>query len=357
AVPFLNKAKTLIADAIDEPSLGNAQGLMIMCQLSFAMGQENSSMSYKALTFNMCILLGYNQLDNADGPSRPMHECGEPMVASAIPMDAMEREAARRVWWTVFSIENYSSVCMGMAPSVQAESCNLNLPGNDYEWKHGPPELSADGSPVAKRPRESENPVHHLMAYHAQLTIIFSKIACLVTRTGSDADDALAEFSELNSVLQRWYESLPKELRLSSVSSAMFGHTNPYEYYHVCVLHMRFYATVIQLNHAIPEFTDDPTIIEPGQRKCVIAASRISDMLRSSFDIPVLARDMNWYMCVFRAAHIHIYRLLSRDSESIARAKQDLAVHRKHLREGGALWRICYKLLSRLDDMEQMVML
>ncbi|KAJ1931048.1 hypothetical protein EC988_009920, partial [Linderina pennispora] len=139
--------------------------------------------------------------------------------------------------------------------------------------------------------------------------------------------------------------------------SAIFGQTNPFEYYQVCVLHMRFYATVIQLNHAIPEFTDDPATIEPGQRKCVIAASRISDMLRSSFDIPVNARDMNWYMCVFRAAHIHIYRLLSRDPESISRAKQDLAVHRKHLREGGALWRICYKLLSRLDDMEQMVML
>ncbi|KAJ2253767.1 hypothetical protein EV176_007409, partial [Coemansia sp. RSA 451] len=34
-----------------------------------------------------------------------------------------------------------------------------------------------------------------------------------------------------------------------------------------------------------------------------------------------------------------------------------LAVHRRHLREGGPLWRICYKLLNRLDDMEQMVLL
>ncbi|KAJ2791080.1 hypothetical protein GGI18_001391, partial [Coemansia linderi] len=42
---------------------------------------------------------------------------------------------------------------------------------------------------------------------------------------------------------------------------------------------------------------------------------------------------------------------------SIARAKQDLAIHRRHLREGAPLWRICNKLMSRLDDMEQMVML
>ncbi|KAJ1943179.1 hypothetical protein EC988_006302, partial [Linderina pennispora] len=232
SIPFMNKAKTLIADAIDEPSLGNAQGLMVMCLMSFAMGQENSSTSYKALTFNMCILLGYNQLDSVEGPVRHTHECGEPMVPqAALPMDAMEREAARRVWWTVFSIENYASVCMGMAPSVQAESCNLHLPGSDYEWRHGSPEPCADGSPKAKRLRESESPINKLTAYHAQLTIIFSKIACLVTRSGSDTEDALAEFSELNSVLQRWYESLPKELRLSSVSSAIFGQTNPFEYY------------------------------------------------------------------------------------------------------------------------------
>ncbi|KAJ2379043.1 hypothetical protein GGI05_006651, partial [Coemansia sp. RSA 2603] len=189
------------------------------------------------------------------------------------------------------------------------------------------------------------------------LSLIFSKVAWLVTRTNSNSEEAVAQFSELNSVLQRWYEVLPKELRLSSIDTVLYGRQDSAEYHDICVLHMRFYTTVIQLNHAIPEFTDDPALIEPGQRKCVIAASRISDLLRTSFEVPVEYRDMNWYMCVFRAAHIHIYRLLSRDSESIARAKQDLAIHRRHLREGGPLWRICYKLLSRLDDMEQMVML
>ncbi|KAJ2747355.1 hypothetical protein GGI20_000606 [Coemansia sp. BCRC 34301] len=361
---YINRAKLLVIDAIEEPSLGNAQGLMIMCMMNFALGNETVTTFYKAMALNMCILLGFNRLDSINGPVQPNSNCGghEHLTASTMAMDWVDREAARRLWWTMFSIENYSSVCMGLSPSIQAEYCDVNLPASTLEWEQGHPAnpaavTAADASNPSKRSRLDGNPIHMLAAYHAQLSLIFSKVAWLVTRTNSNAEDAVAQFSELNSVLQRWYEGLPKELRLSSVDTLLFGHQDSSEYYHICVLHMRFYTTVIQLNHAIPEFSDDPAVIEPGQRKCVIAASRISDLLRSSFEIPVELRDMNWYMCVFRAAHIHIYRLLSRDSESIARAKQDLAIHRRHLREGGPLWRICNKLMSRLDDMEQMVML
>ncbi|KAJ2890883.1 hypothetical protein IWW38_003892 [Coemansia aciculifera] len=362
---YINRAKLMVVDAIEEPSLGNAQGLMIMCMINFALGNETVTTFYKAMALNMCILLGFNRLDSVNGPVQPNANCGghEHLAVSTMAMDWVDREAARRLWWTMFSIENYSSVCMGLSPSIQAEYCDVNLPASTLEWEQGHPSsatiaaAAADANNPSKRSRLDGNPIHMLAAYHAQLSLIFSKVAWLVTRTNSSAEDAVAQFSELNSVLQRWYEGLPKELRLSSVDTLLFGQQDSSEYYHVCVLHMRFYTTVIQLNHAIPEFSDDPAVIEPGQRKCVIAASRISDLLRSSFEIPLELRDMNWYMCVFRAAHIHIYRLLSRDSESIARAKQDLAIHRRHLREGGPLWRICNKLMSRLDDMEQMVML
>ncbi|KAJ1671680.1 hypothetical protein GGF38_000619 [Coemansia sp. RSA 25] len=361
---YINRAKLLVIDAIEEPSLGNAQGLMIMCMMNFALGNETVTTFYKAMALNMCILLGFNRLDSINGPVQPNSNCGghDHLTVSTMAMDWVDREAARRLWWTMFSIENYSSVCMGLSPSIQAEYCDVHLPASTLEWEQGYPinsttAVAVDANNPSKRSRLDGNPIHMLAAYHAQLSLIFSKVAWLVTRTNSSAEDAVAQFSELNSVLQRWYEGLPKELRLSSVDTLLFGHQDSSEYYHICVLHMRFYTTVIQLNHAIPEFSDDPAVIEPGQRKCVIAASRISDLLRSSFEIPVELRDMNWYMCVFRAAHIHIYRLLSRDSESIARAKQDLAIHRRHLREGGPLWRICNKLMSRLDDMEQMVML
>ncbi|KAJ2845807.1 hypothetical protein IWW36_004634 [Coemansia brasiliensis] len=246
---------------------------------------------------------------------------------------------------------------MGLAPSIQAEYCDVHLPASTQEWVQGRPLSEASPDGPNKRIRLANSPINQLSAYHAQLSLIFSKVAWLVTRTNADSSEAVSQFSKLNTVLQCWYEGLPKELRLSSVDTLLYGNQDSSDYYHICVLHIRFYATVIQLNHAITEFTEDPSIIEPGQRKCVIAASRISDLLRSSFEIPVETRDINWYMCVFRAAHIHIYRLLSRDPESIARAKQDLAIHRRHLREGGPLWRICYKLLNRLDDMEQMVML
>ncbi|KAJ1725140.1 hypothetical protein LPJ53_000636 [Coemansia erecta] len=358
---FINKAKSLVVDAIEEPSLGNAQGLMILCMMHFSLGNESVTTFYKALALNMCIILGYNRLDSINGPVQPASNCGhELMATSTMSMDWVDREAARRLWWTIFSIENYSSVCMGLAPSIQAEYCDVNLPATSVEWRQGRPDSSSDDEQSlesSKRLRVTPNPLHQLAAYHSQLSLIFSKVAWLVTRTNSNSEEAVAQFSELNSVLQRWYEVLPKELRLSSIDTVLYGRQDSAEYHDICVLHMRFYTTVIQLNHAIPEFTDDPALIEPGQRKCVIAASRISDLLRTSFEVPVEYRDMNWYMCVFRAAHIHIYRLLSRDAESIARAKQDLAIHRRHLREGGPLWRICYKLLSRLDDMEQMVML
>ncbi|KAJ2082106.1 hypothetical protein H4R24_001847 [Coemansia sp. RSA 988] len=355
---FLNRAKGLVIDALEDPSLGNAQGLAIMCMMHFSLGNEIPMSFYKAMALNMCILLGYNRLDSVDGPMHTNGACSNEMFsASSMSMDWVDRETARRLWWTIFSIENYSSVCVGMAPSIQAEYCDVNLPASTVEWKHGKPESEIDSDESNKRARITVNPVNKLSAYHSQLSLIFSKVAWLVTRTNSGTEEAVAQFSELNTVLQRWYEGLPKELRLSSVNTLLYDSQESIDHYNICVLHMRFYTTIIQLNHAIPEFTEDPAIIEPGQRKCVIAASRISDLLRASFEIPVELRDMNWYMCVFRAAHIHIYRLLSRDADSIARAKQDLAIHRRHLREGGPLWRICYKLLNRLDDMEQMVML
>ncbi|KAJ2450310.1 hypothetical protein EV183_004369 [Coemansia sp. RSA 2336] len=360
SAPFINRAKALVMDAVEEPSLGNAQGLMIMCMMHFALGNEVVTTSYKALALNMCIMLGFNRLDSVNGPVQPNSNCNHEMLSTSttMSMDWVDREAARRLWWIIFSIENYSSVCMGLAPSIQAEYCDVNLPASTQEWLQGKPlsETSDDDGPN-KRMRLTNNPINQLSAYHAQLSLIFSKVAWLVTRTNADSSEAVSQFSELNTVLQRWYEGLPKELRLSSVDTLLYGNQDSSDYYQICVLHIRFYAAVIQLNHAITEFTEDPSIIEPGQRKCVIAASRISDLLRSSFEIPVEIRDINWYMCVFRAAHIHIYRLLSRDPESIARAKQDLAIHRRHLREGGPLWRVCYKLLNRLDDMEQMVML
>ncbi|KAJ2663598.1 hypothetical protein IWW48_001281 [Coemansia sp. RSA 1200] len=362
SAPFLARAKALVVDAIEDPSLGNAQGLMILCMMNFCLGNDVVTTSYKALALNMCILLGFNRLDSVNGSSNVHHSCGQDLVSSTvISLNWVEREAARRLWWLIFSVENYSSTCMGLAPSIQAEYCDVDLPATTLEWTKGKSQQEIDNEEASsmspKRAHIARSPLQQLSAYHAQLSLIFSKVAWLVTRTNTNTEDAVLQFSELNSVLQRWYESLPKELRLSSVDTLLYGSQDSREYYHICVLHMRFYTTVIQLNHAIPEFTDDPSAVDSGQRKCVIAASRVSDLLRSSFEIPVDMRDMNWYMCVFRAAHIHIYRLLSRDNESIARAKQDLAIHRRHLREGGPLWRICYKLLNRLDDMEQMVML
>ncbi|KAJ1902719.1 hypothetical protein LPJ81_003451 [Coemansia sp. IMI 209127] len=364
SAPFIAKAKALVVDAIEEPSLGNAQGLIILCMMHFSLGNEAVTTFYKALALNMSIVLGFNRLDSVNGPVHPHSNCGQELIsATAMTFSWVEREAARRLWWLIFTIENYSSTCMGLAPSIQAEYCDVDLPASTLEWRQGKPqqELDAEAADAAasssKRARISTSPLQKLSAYHAQLSLIFSKVAWLVTRTNADTDDAVMQFSNLNSTLQRWYESLPKELRISSVDSLLYGSQDSREYYQICSLHMRFYTTVIQLNHAIPEFTEDAGAVESGQRKCVIAASRVSDLLRSSFEIPIEMRDMNWYMCVFRAAHIHIYRLLSRDSESIARAKQDLAIHRRHLREGGPLWRICYKLLNRLDDMEQMVML
>ncbi|KAJ1994254.1 hypothetical protein GGI25_003437 [Coemansia spiralis] len=360
SAPFINRAKALIVDAMDEPSLGNAQGLMILCMMHFSLGNEVATTFYKALALNMCVILGFNRLDSVNGPMQPQSHCGQELISvTAMSMSWVEREAARRLWWQIFSVENYSSTCMGLAPSIQAEYCDVCLPASTLEWTRGKPlqDINAEGGSSPKRSRIEQSPLQQLSAYHAQLSLIFSKVAWLVTRINTTPEDAVTQFGELNTILQRWYEGLPKELRISSVDTLLYGSENSIDYYHICVLHMRFYVTVIQLNHAIPEFTDDPSVIEPGQRKCVIAASRISDILRSSFEIPIEIRDMNWYMCVFRAAHIHIYRLLSRDTESIARAKQDLAIHRRHLREGGPLWRICHKLLNRLDDMEQMVML
>ncbi|KAJ2398666.1 hypothetical protein GGI23_003113, partial [Coemansia sp. RSA 2559] len=364
SAPFIAKAKALVVDAIEEPSLGNAQGLMILCMMHFSLGNEAVTTSYKALALNMCIVLGFNRLDSVNGPVHPHNNCGQALIsATAMTFNWVEREAARRLWWLIFTIENYSSTCMGLAPSIQAEYCDVDLPASTVEWTQGKPqqELDAEAADATessvKRARISTSPLKKLSAYHAQLSLIFSKVAWLVTHTNADTDDAVMQFADLNSTLQRWYEGLPKELRTSSFDSLLYGSQDSREYYQICSLHMRFYTTVIQLNHAIPEFTEDAGAVESGQRKCVIAASRVSDLLRSSFEIPIEMRDMNWYMCVFRAAHIHIYRLLSRDSESIARAKQDLAIHRRHLREGGPLWRICYKLLNRLDDMEQMVML
>ncbi|KAJ1731695.1 hypothetical protein LPJ61_002405 [Coemansia biformis] len=355
---YMNKAKLLAMDAMEEPSLGNAQGLLIMCTMHFILGNEVLSTFYRALALNMCIILGYNRLDSVIGAAPTSNGCMQDIIpSSSMSMDWVDRESARRLWWTIFSIENYSSVCMGLAPSIQAEHCDVKLPASTTEWLQGRARPEDDSGAATKRPRVAVSPLHQLPAYHSQLSLIFSKVAWLVTRTDASTEDAVVQFGDLNAVLQRWYEGLPRELRLSSVDTLLYGSQETSDYYQIYVLHMRFYTTVIQLNHAIPEFTEDPLVIEPGQRKCVIAASRISDLLRSSFEIPVEARDMNWYMCVFRAAHIHIYRLLSRDTESIARAKQDLAIHRRHLREGGPLWRICLKLLSRLDDMEQMVML
>ncbi|KAJ2552850.1 hypothetical protein EV175_003157 [Coemansia sp. RSA 1933] len=363
SAPFIARAKALVVDAIEEPSLGNAQGLMILCMMHFSLGNEVVTTFYKALALNMCILLGFNRLDSVNGPVHPHNNCGhELMSTTAMSLSWVEREAARRLWWLIFTIENYSSTCMGLAPSIQAEYCDVDLPASALEWTKGMPQeeldaLAGTAESAPKRARTTKGPLQLLSAYHAQLSLIFSKVAWLVTHTNANTDDAVQQFADLNSTLQRWYESLPKELRISSVDTLLYGSHDSAEYYQICILHMRFYMTVIQLNHAIPEFTEDATVIESGQRKCVIAASRVSDLLRSSFEIPVDMREMNWYMCVFRAAHVHIYRLLSRDSESIARAKQDLAIHRRHLREGGPLWRICYKLLNRLDDMEQMVML
>ncbi|KAJ2758418.1 hypothetical protein IWQ56_006005, partial [Coemansia nantahalensis] len=357
---YMNKARQQVMDAIEEPSLGNAQGLLLMCLMHFALGNEVPSTFYRALVLNMCIVLGFNRIDGVSGDSTATASSGcmqNMAAASTLAMDWVDRESARRLWWTIFSIENYSSVCMGLAPSIQAEHCDVRLPASTLEWKQGGSWSDDEAGAPSKRPRIAENPLHQLPAYHSQLSLIFSKVAWLVTRTEGSIDDAVTQFADLNMVLQRWYEGLPKELRLSSVDTLLYGSHESADYYQVCVLHMRFYTAVIQLNHAIPEFTEDPLVVEPGQRKCVIAASRISDLLRSSYEIPIESRDMNWYMCVFRAAHIHIYRLLSRDPESIARAKQDLAIHRRHLREGGSLWRVCVKLLSRLDDMEQMVML
>ncbi|KAJ2496587.1 hypothetical protein GGI11_008213, partial [Coemansia sp. RSA 2049] len=228
SAPFLARAKALVVDAIEDPSLGNAQGLMILCMMNFSLGNDVVTTSYKALALNMCILLGFNRLDSVNGSSNVHHSCGQDLVSSTvISLNWVEREAARRLWWLIFSVENYSSTCMGLAPSIQAEYCDVDLPATTLEWTRGKSQQEIDkeeaSSMSPKRAHIARSPLQQLSAYHAQLSLIFSKVAWLVTRTNTNTEDAVLQFSELNSVLQRWYESLPKELRLSSVDTLLYG--------------------------------------------------------------------------------------------------------------------------------------
>ncbi|KAJ1919235.1 hypothetical protein H4219_002086 [Mycoemilia scoparia] len=395
ALPFLHRAKLLMPHIIDKPSLAHAQALMLMTVSFLGLGEDHATTAYKykrlhystaisrfviqackgifdhtnhfslssfattplfvvsgtimafltkpaALTLNMCIDLGYNRIDSS--------EQAAPNIAPP-PTDWVERESGRRVWWAIFKVENYVAVSLFVAPSIQAEYCDVNLPCDNIEWTR---DRSSDQE-GNRHKHQKVGPIHNLVSYFCQFALLFSKVAWLVTHTRSPSREALNEFRELNVVMEHWFDSLPNEIHLDSSDKNLGRSCTESQYYMLVHLNICHYVAIIQLNRGVLDFTDDRQLIEASQVKSMKTAIKMADLLRATSDIPVARRDFSWYMCIFKASLVHCFRLLPQSPNDPMEAQQDLALHRQQLRQGTSMWRLCYKLINNLDDMEQMI--
>ncbi|KAF7547513.1 hypothetical protein G7Z17_g7676 [Cylindrodendrum hubeiense] len=232
----------VVSKAMKHLSVENLQALLIIAFNDIGNGQASQAWP---LVGSLTRMVEYLQLtvehDEAERPS-----FSQPYKSLSTPKDWTEAEERRRVFWNVFSLDRFCSVCMGWNTSLTSDDVNRRLPCDGITWRKEIPvatpyfgiwdkSAARIGNPIAFFPthtvplqtsadEEGQTPSEvgtspDAAASNVDMSTV-GAFAYFNIRDQRDLSDWLTRFKELDLRLVHWKMLLPQKWKVNVVQDS-----------------------------------------------------------------------------------------------------------------------------------------
>jgi hypothetical protein len=206
----------ILLNAIDACSLISTQALALLAVDAIGQGPGPRMWNMMAM-----LITASKQMGLAKGFSPASNETNIPLVRNEDPVDnlnlsSIEVEEKRRLFWTIYSLDHFSSVSHGQPSGIDTKSIELPYPARDEGWGQSVALEWFQGTAAVKSAhlRCHANLWHHNIDLLALLDqsnrfliqpVNFSLPAhCQEWQSG---------FRRLDIAMSTWFENLPREVR------------------------------------------------------------------------------------------------------------------------------------------------
>ncbi|CEP14954.1 hypothetical protein [Parasitella parasitica] len=378
---YAEKARGLILKAVDEPSISNLQGLTLLCLHEYGCGRGPRSWMYGGMAIRMAMELGLHEDLDEDENGNDNHTLEK----------LMQQETRRRLFWTIYSIDKFSSAATGRPSSLQDTFCTAFLPAkvddmssdqyytetldnsrfvllnvngfketqllgstllscgegnsNSTNKVDNPPAYSStspSSSPavVGLAYGSRTRPPLNCFAYLIRATSLLGRVTAFINSKAKDQQQGAvppchpdSEFSKLDRAIAEWYEQLPMHLKNSPAN---------FEKPSLVI------ADSIENQNAVqPEIK---AFVQESVQKCMTAVDNVTLLLKEIGKFKELMPPFITYLA-YTVATVVVSTSFSSSPREADKAKQALGVYFQLLLAARNLWAMADKLYFMIRDL------
>ncbi|KAG1224988.1 hypothetical protein G6F35_003677 [Rhizopus arrhizus] len=226
---YADAARKLLIKVIDEPSISNVQGITLLTLHEYGCGRGPRSWMYGGMAIRMAMELG-------------LHENIENDNANPTLERLTEQETSRKVFWSIYTIDKFSTAatgrpstltepfCTALLPARVNSNCNSghyyteSLDGNQYLLLNigGVRKSQLLGSYIDSSRQEQnsgQKPVLNGFAYFIRASNVLGKVTAFVNKKEKFQTSTHppyhpdSEISKLDKIIDDLYEDLPIEFK------------------------------------------------------------------------------------------------------------------------------------------------
>ena len=206
----------LLLETINVTSLISTQAVAMLAVDALAQGPGPRSWNIMAM-----LVTSAQQLHLARSDCVPEASTQSPLVDNSdteadISLSAIEAEEKRRLFWTIYSLDRFSSIPHAQPSAIDSRMIKLQYPAPEDGWGQSrPPEWFQRTSPM--KPTLTHYPVNTWHYYIDILTLLDQSNQLLVQPVNlslpAHCQEWQCNFRRMDIALATWFENLPEEMR------------------------------------------------------------------------------------------------------------------------------------------------
>lgn len=206
----------LLLETIDTTSLISTQAVAMLAVDALGQGPGPRSWNIMAVlvTSAQQLRLARSDCSAETAKQSPLVDNSDP--ENDIALSAIEAEEKRRLFWTIYSLDRFSSIPHAQPAAIDSRTIKLRYPAAEDSWGQNTcPEWFQRASPI--KPSLAHWPVNTWHYYIDILTLLDQSNELLVQPVNlslpAHCQEWQSNFRRMDIALATWFENLPAEMR------------------------------------------------------------------------------------------------------------------------------------------------
>ncbi|KAI7887656.1 uncharacterized protein EV154DRAFT_427058 [Mucor mucedo] len=296
------------------------------------------------------------------------------------------QETRRRLFWTIFTIDKFSSAATGRPSILQEKFCTAYLPANVDTCNNeryytetldgsryimlnldGMLQSQLLGTQVSTPNTLSRKPSLGCFSYLIRATNLLGKVTAYVNLKGKEDKNALppchpeSEFSKLDRLIEDWYEQLPLHLKNTPANFEVYKDcANPATNRQFILLHILHNTLRVLLHRPSLVVADalDNDLVQPEIKRFVLES--VEKCMTAVDNVTVLLKEIGTHMelmppfltyLAYTVATVVVSASFSSRIDEAQKAKQALGVYFQLLLAARNYWAMADKLYFMVRDL------